>query len=67
MQGKIKFYDSEKHFGFIKVDDSEQEIFFHMSNVFYEPVTKGDAVKFDVENSTKQPGKKCCVNIDIIE
>lgn len=67
MTGVIKFYDGDKHFGFIKVDTSEQEIFFHMSNVFYEPCVKGDKVSFEIENSKKQPGKQCCVNIDIIE
>lgn len=67
MKGKIKFYDELKHFGFIKDSESDQEIFFHMSNVDYEPVIKGDEVKFDVSNSDRKPGMKCAINIDIIE
>lgn len=55
-QGTIKWYDDNKHYGFITEDGTEnEEIFFHKSNILTqdEAVEKGQRVEFDVKKGTK--------------
>jgi len=56
-QGKIKFFDSQKGFGFIKPDEGDKDIFVHKNNVedlgFGEGFEDGEAVEFDVEETPK--------------
>jgi CspA family cold shock protein len=56
-QGKIKFFDSQKGFGFINPDDGDKDIFVHRNNVEnlgYDQGLKDDeAVEFDVEETPK--------------
>lgn len=49
--GIIKFFKSDKGYGFITSDDNE-EVFFHMSGLI-DNVNKGDRVSFDIK-----PGQK---------
>lgn len=49
----VRFLD-EKGFGFIKSDDSDQEIFFHHSEFEGEP-REGMAVEFDSQASDRGP------------
>jgi CspA family cold shock protein len=49
--GVVKFFKTDKGFGFISSDDQE-EIFFHFSGAS-EPVTKGDRVSFEVKQGQK--------------
>jgi cold shock CspA family protein len=58
MQGKIKFFKSEKRFGFIYVDGSEVEYFFHVNYVSDDNVkcVEGEEVEFDAIESKKKPG-----------
>lgn len=65
MQGKIKFYKSDKKFGFIKVDESSEDYFFHIRAVTGEDVKciEGESVEFDAVESKKQPGKFEAQNI----
>jgi len=49
--GKVKFFNSEKGFGFIVVDGTEQEIFVHFSAIQvdgYKTLNEGQAVSFDI-------------------
>lgn len=56
-QGKIKFFDSQKGFGFIKPDEGDKDIFVHKNNVedlgYGEGFEDGEAVEFDVEETPK--------------
>jgi len=56
-QGKIKFFDSQKGFGFIKPDEGDKDIFVHKNNVedlgFGEGFEDGEAVEFEVEETPK--------------
>lgn len=49
--GTIKFFKTDKGFGFITTDSNE-EIFFHVSGLV-DQVTKGDRVSFDVKEGVK--------------
>ncbi len=45
--GKVKFFNESKGYGFIKADDSDQEIFVHISGLIDE-VKEDDDVTFEV-------------------
>ncbi|MBL0357026.1 MAG: cold shock domain-containing protein [Chitinophagaceae bacterium] len=51
-QGTVKFFNSEKGFGFIKHDDSNKETFVHVSGLIND-VKEGDKVEFDVQEGKK--------------
>ena len=55
MQGTVKFFNSEKGFGFISREQGE-DVFVHYSNIAgdgYKSLDEGQAVEFDVA-----PGRK---------
>ncbi|MEP7258451.1 MAG: cold-shock protein [Flavitalea sp.] len=52
IQGTVKFFNSEKGFGFIKHDDSNKETFVHVSGLIDE-IKENDRVEFDVQNGKK--------------
>jgi len=47
-KGTVKFFNSEKGFGFIKHDDSSKETFVHSSGLI-DQVSEGDKVEFDLK------------------
>jgi CspA family cold shock protein len=51
-QGTVKFFNSEKGFGFIKHDDSNKETFVHVSGLIDE-IKQNDRVEFDLQNGKK--------------
>ena len=56
-QGKIKFFDSQKGFGFIDPDEGGKDIFVHRNNVedlgYDQGFEDGDAVEFETEETPK--------------
>lgn len=66
-EGKVKWFNLRKGYGFIIRDDGE-EIFFHKSNIKYTGIRntlyENQKVSFEVENSPK--GQKA-INIKVIE
>ncbi|MVX62205.1 cold-shock protein [Clostridium chromiireducens] len=52
--GTVKFFNSEKGFGFIEVD-GEKDVFVHSSSLSGFSLQEGDKVQFDVEKGTKGP------------
>ncbi|MDZ7716077.1 MAG: cold shock domain-containing protein [Balneolaceae bacterium] len=56
-QGKIKFFDTQKGFGFIAPDDGGDDIFVHKNNVedlgYNQGFEDGEAVEFEVEETPK--------------
>lgn len=53
-QGLVKFYNAQKGFGFIKINDSEEEIFVHATGL-NEQITENDEVEFEVIEGKKGP------------
>lgn len=52
--GTVKFFNSEKGFGFIEVE-GEKDVFVHSSALQGVTLQEGDKVQFDVEKGTKGP------------
>ncbi len=50
--GIVKFFNPTKGFGFIKFDNSEQEIFVHISGLV-DQIKQNDSVSFRVEEGKK--------------
>jgi len=53
-QGKVKFFNETKGFGFIKENDSEKEHFVHISGVVNEKTLReNDEVEFELAEGRK--------------
>lgn len=52
MQGTVKFFNASKGFGFIKPDDSSEDIFVHSSGLV-DDIRDNDRVEFDSERGQK--------------
>ncbi len=54
--GTVKFFNSEKGFGFITPADGEKDVFVHYSNLVgdgYKTLEEGQQVEFDVAQGRK--------------
>jgi CspA family cold shock protein len=51
-EGKVKFFNNAKGFGFITVKDSNEEVFVHSTNLI-DDIREDDDVTFDVEKGEK--------------
>jgi CspA family cold shock protein len=60
--GVVKFFNDAKGFGFIKVDETGEELFVHSSSL-KSPIRENDKVQFDI-----QQGKKGlnAINVSIV-
>ncbi len=61
-KGTIKFFNDSKGFGFIKPEDSSEDIFVHSSGLI-DQVRENDQVKYDVERGKKGLN---AVNVQVI-
>jgi cold shock protein len=65
-QGKIKMFNEDKGFGFIKPDDGGNDVFFHVSGLREgDDVAVGTAVKFEMGADPKT-GKSKAVSVDLV-
>ena len=50
--GTVKFFNVSKGFGFIKVDDSDQEVFVHVTGLI-DQIREDDKVTFEITEGKK--------------
>ena len=63
MTGKVKFFNESKGFGFIIEDESQNEVFVHVSGLT-EQVNENDNVSYELVEGKKGMN---AVNVKIIE
>jgi len=51
-EGTVKFFNTQKGFGFISQNDNRNEIFVHSSGLI-DTIRENDKVQFDVEEGRK--------------
>jgi cold shock protein len=67
MTGVVKFFNTERGYGFIKPDDSGADVFVHITAVEragLQSLTEGQKISYDVEPDKKGKGPKA-VNLVI--
>jgi CspA family cold shock protein len=63
--GTVKFFDTQKGFGFIQPDDGSKDVFVHITAVERAGIrglNEGDKVSFDLVNDPKR-GKSSAENL----
>ena len=59
-QGKVKWFNEEKGYGFIEQSDGQRDLFVHRSEIEGSYPAEGDSVEFEVGEGKKGP---CAVNV----
>jgi len=53
MQGTVKFFHDRDKYGFIQVEDEDDDVFFHITNVEADSIAEDDEVEFETEQGDK--------------
>ena len=53
MQGKVKFFNEAKGFGFIIEDETENEYFVHVTGINEDTLNENDEVSFELTEGKK--------------
>ncbi|RED97894.1 cold-shock protein [Marinoscillum furvescens] len=61
-EGKVKFFNTEKGYGFITPSNSSQDIFVH-ANGLIDEIRENDMVQFDTEEGRKGLN---AINVELI-
>ena len=68
--GTVKWFNSEKGFGFIANDDGSDDVFVHFSAIQsegYKSLNEGDKVTFSTEQDPKDSRKLRAVNVRVAQ
>ena len=66
MQGRVKWFNAEKGFGFISNEEGGEDVFVHFSAIVadgFKTLSEGQRVTFDMEQDPKNSGKMRAVNV----
>ncbi len=69
INGTVKFFNTEKGFGFITPDEGDGDVFVHISSLQssgLQSLSENQRVSFDTEDDTRGKGKKA-VNLSALE
>ncbi|GAB5417457.1 MAG: cold-shock protein [Crocinitomicaceae bacterium] len=53
-KGSVKFFNADKGFGFIVDEETNKDVFVHVSGL-NDDINEGDQVEFEVEEGRKGP------------
>ena len=65
-KGTVKWFNSDKGFGFISNEDGSDDVFVHFSAIQsdgYKTLTEGQRVTFDTEKDSRDPNKLRAINV----
>ncbi len=64
--GTVKWFNSEKGFGFIRNDNGGEDVFVHFSAIMstgFKTLNEGDRVTFDTEQDPRNASKSRAINV----
>ena len=67
--GTVKWFNSEKGYGFISNDDGGEDVFVHFSAIQadgYKSLTEGQKVTFDADPDPKDSNKLGAGNVQVV-
>ncbi len=64
--GIVKFFKADKGYGFIKPDDSQQDVFVHVKDIpGQQPLNQGMRVRYNLVQDPKT-GKSKATNVSVL-
>ena len=63
MQGKVKFFNSSKGYGFIVDDETGDDVFVHVTSLNGLKINEGDKVEYIIEEGERG---KTATNIQLV-
>ena len=68
-QGTVKWFNSEKGYGFIASDEGGDDVFVHYSAIKadgYRSLKEGQKVSYETETDPKNPNKLRAINVQAL-